>query len=35
MILVQLGHEAISGYTDENQFPELESLGEQLLVTNV
>jgi hypothetical protein len=35
MILVQLGDEAISGYTDENQFPKLESLGEQFLVTNV
>jgi hypothetical protein len=35
MILVQPGDEAISGYTDENQFPKLESLGKQFLVTNV
>jgi len=35
MILVQLGDEAISGYTDENQIRKLESLGEQFLVTDV
>jgi hypothetical protein len=35
MILVQLGDEAIPGYTDENPFPKLESLGKQFLVTNV
>jgi len=35
MILAQLGYEAISGYTDENQFPKLESLGKQFFVTNM
>jgi len=35
MILVQFGDEAISGYTDENKFRKLESLGEQFLVANV
>jgi hypothetical protein len=35
MILVQPRDEAISCHTDENQFPKLESLGKQFLVTNV
>ena len=35
MIFVQLGDEAISRYTDENQLAKLESLSKQFLVTNV
>jgi hypothetical protein len=35
MTLVQHGDEAISGHTNENQFPKLESLGKQFLVTNM
>jgi hypothetical protein len=35
MILVQPEDETISGYTDENPFPKLESLSKQFLVTNM
>ena len=35
MILSQPRDETISGYTDENQFPNLEGTSEQFLVTNM
>jgi hypothetical protein len=35
MILVELGNQAISRQTDENQFPNLEGLSQQFLVTNM
>jgi len=35
MILVKLGYQAISGHSDENQFPKLEGFSQQFLVTNV
>jgi hypothetical protein len=35
MILVKLGHHAIACHPDENQFPKLEGLSQQFLVTNV